>query len=170
MALEVKASGYLSEPFDCPVPVAPIEEVYLFLHNPLHDLESVWWVLMWTLLRYTPVSSVPTRTLLQAKQHLYAGLFNYPFRLRHCVFASTALWAPLPADSQAERLGANLGRYLKRQYMAVEKTIPILADAFDLDVFTTFIDTLVDMRQLFIDAGVDKVVKVWEVEASKLPK
>ncbi|KAJ8481562.1 hypothetical protein ONZ45_g15269 [Pleurotus djamor] len=102
MALEVKASGYLSEPFDCPVPVAPIEEVYLFLHNPLHDLESV---------------------------------------------------------CQAERLGANLGRYLKRQYMAVEKTIPIPADAFDLDVFTTFIDTLVDMRQLFIDAGVDKVVK-----------
>lgn len=35
------------------------DETPTFLHNPLHVLESIWWLLVWTLLCFHPESTTP---------------------------------------------------------------------------------------------------------------
>ncbi|KAJ3763536.1 hypothetical protein EV360DRAFT_33428 [Lentinula raphanica] len=50
MAAETLANGYLFTAIDTETPVVPDEKsLPSFSHNPLHDLESIWWILVYVL-------------------------------------------------------------------------------------------------------------------------
>ncbi|KAJ8693757.1 hypothetical protein PTI98_008723 [Pleurotus ostreatus] len=52
------------------------DETPTFLHNPLHDLESVWWLLVWTLLRFHPESTAPLdHNALRDQLRVFLSLF-----------------------------------------------------------------------------------------------
>ena len=58
MAVEVEAGAYLNQPY-----LYQVDGV--FSHNPLHDLESLWWVGVWFLLCHYQPSKLGDKTVQQ---------------------------------------------------------------------------------------------------------
>ena len=73
MAVEVKAGIYLNVPY--------IDQPRVFISNPLHDIESVWWVGVWFLLcHYQPSNllDIDVQEHIKVVKNFGQTLFNSP--------------------------------------------------------------------------------------------
>ncbi len=50
--------------------------IYDFRYNPMHDLESIWWIAIWTLLRNTPEDVIHS----DAQKVMYQDVFKSKMR------------------------------------------------------------------------------------------
>lgn len=59
--------------------------LYEFRFNPMHDLESVWWIAIWTLLRDSPAGAGPTAAQGKMYSNVFHGEKNRLWVLAHDV-------------------------------------------------------------------------------------
>ncbi|KAJ8514877.1 hypothetical protein ONZ45_g7621 [Pleurotus djamor] len=138
-----------------------------FMHNPFHDLESIWWLLVWTLLRLSPSQSTNLYdvAILEKKAEIFQVLFLPPFNLRHLAFKDPRFFADrLPTssfpDTSLEVSCSDLAQFLYSHYQRVEASIPIAAETFG-DMFPVFLDYIQDMDEDSQDH--DSLIKVLDV-------
>ena len=90
MAVEVEVGAYLNQTY-----MSQVDGV--FSHNPLHDLESLWWVGVWFLLCHYDPSRIPDTTVekhVEVVKKFGGTLFNNridPLSRRRAVIGSTLL-------------------------------------------------------------------------------
>ena len=90
MAVEVEVGAYLNQTY-----MSQVDGV--FSHNPLHDLESLWWVGVWFLLCHYDPSRIPNTTVekhAEVVKKFGGTLFNNridPLSRRRAVIGSTLL-------------------------------------------------------------------------------
>ena len=90
MAVEVEVGAYLNQTY-----MSQVDGV--FSHNPLHDLESLWWVGVWFLLYHYDPSRIPDTTVekhVEVVKKFGGTLFNNridPLSRRRAVIGSTLL-------------------------------------------------------------------------------
>ncbi|KAI5993483.1 hypothetical protein EDD15DRAFT_2438059 [Pisolithus albus] len=104
MASEVEAQGYLFAPVTVKAPGEDRNSLFKF--NPLHDMESLWWIATWTL--YYRVDQKGCRPSSEQIKQFYQ---LFPGRLESARFAtfSTALeYEVLPASFQRAGYGVAL--------------------------------------------------------------
>ncbi|KAJ7585670.1 hypothetical protein C8J56DRAFT_948624 [Mycena floridula] len=103
-----------------------------FRHNTLHDLESIWWILIWTFV-YLIASDAPD----SKDQIRMAGVIFLSFAGRCDCLYNTTLW-----ESHLPKLGADIRPtalhiiddvrlLLLKEYTRVEKMLPIPDAVFD---------------------------------------
>ena len=87
MAVEVEAGAYLNQ--------LHMGRVVVFSHNPLHDLESLWWVGVWFLLCHYRPNNVGDNSVqhhVKVVKKFGATLFNKgDFSSRRCALIGSAL-------------------------------------------------------------------------------
>ncbi len=115
----------------------PADETPTFLHNPLHDLESVWWLLVWSLLRFHPQSTPrPDRDALHGQLKVFLALFpgtqaQRLYALRSINLDHTSPKVSLIRVAQISKDVARLSRELIAMYAAAETSFPIPTAAFE---------------------------------------
>ncbi|KAF4564534.1 hypothetical protein EYR36_002471 [Pleurotus pulmonarius] len=113
------------------------DETPTFLHNPIHDLESVWWLLIWTLLRFHPKSTAPLdHNALRDQLGVFLSLFPGTQAQREHALQSinlnhTSTKISLIGTAQISEHVKYLSKVLVDMYTAVEKSFPIPNAAFD---------------------------------------
>ncbi|KAF4583310.1 hypothetical protein EYR38_002059 [Pleurotus pulmonarius] len=115
----------------------PADETPTFLHNPLHDLESVWWLLVWSLLRFHPQSTPrPDRDALHGQLKVFLALFpgtqaQRLYALRSINHDHTSPKVSLIRAALISKDVASLSRELIAMYAAAETSFPIPTAAFE---------------------------------------
>ncbi|THH03768.1 hypothetical protein EW145_g6025 [Phellinidium pouzarii] len=106
-------------------------------YNPLHDMESIWWIAVWELFLHEDLSEKNTRTemerILQADKAnlLFPQLLNttdrFPFFVNEDNFERTIEYLP---ESFHKVVGIldKLRRFLRTQYTQAEKRAPKIID------------------------------------------
>ncbi|KAJ8693876.1 hypothetical protein PTI98_008825 [Pleurotus ostreatus] len=116
-----------------------IDETPTFLHNPIHDLESVWWLLIWTLLRFHPKSTAPLAPLhhntLRDQLGVFLSLFpgtqaQHMSTLQSINLKHTSTKISLIGTAQISEHVKYLSAVLVNMYTTVEKSFPIPNTAF----------------------------------------
>nr|GAT49276.1 predicted protein [Mycena chlorophos] len=113
---------------------SPIEPTSIARHDLHHDLESIYWVALWLILRHTKHTH-PLRE--RACQHVFGGNGGG----KQQVFSSTMLCAPVPETSPALRvLLSRLSKMVHGQIPSIGTIQNIDYDQF-VDVFTTVLES-----------------------------
>ncbi|KAJ7135382.1 hypothetical protein C8R43DRAFT_1203559 [Mycena crocata] len=129
-AVEVVANQYLFIPDFCKNPTTNIDEPLrrtiddkytVFHHNPLHDIESTFWIALWML-----IFNTPSKTLSQGQQNLQLTIFrpnaNRVSILHGPMFTQNHFPAEfLPAVQKL----LDLRRTLKQRYTEFEATLDL---------------------------------------------
>ncbi|KAJ7572299.1 hypothetical protein C8J56DRAFT_1175366 [Mycena floridula] len=134
MAVEVALGFYKSRPLrtrvhkNPPITVANMH----FCHNPLHDLESLWWLLIWSFIHLIPVDNSST---LQDQQIAADALFLPVSMINRagCLYNGELERYIEQLDTRIQEfaeLVIFLALDLVAEYERVEKTIPILLSMF----------------------------------------
>ncbi|KAI5993480.1 hypothetical protein EDD15DRAFT_895360 [Pisolithus albus] len=118
MANEVEAQEYLF--YD---PIDPVECPFRF--NPLHDMESLWWIAAWTLYYHVDQEgSRPSSEQITQFHKLFPGRLP---SARFATFYTPLDYEMLPASFQrAGRLVNYMRREIKRAYSESEEELPPL--------------------------------------------
>ncbi|KAJ8502417.1 hypothetical protein ONZ45_g11789 [Pleurotus djamor] len=137
------------------------EPTITFRHNPIHDLESVWRVLMWTILRYSPAQQHHDQQVLKRKSEMYDGLFKAPFVDRHYSLMGQLYFKKLSSFGTAdlETWCAIISDYLRAEYTRVEATMPIALAAFQ----DSHVQVLADLRSMYDAAQAASINQLVEV-------
>lgn len=106
-----------------------------FYFNPLHDLESVWWLLVWSLFQHIPEECHDPEVIMQqteAKRRLCFDIFTRT----NCLMDQTAFFdiveSTLHSDLRSLALKVDdLLVLLRQNYQSAERVIPIPKTAFD---------------------------------------
>ncbi|KAF4598887.1 hypothetical protein EYR38_007299 [Pleurotus pulmonarius] len=177
MAIEVSTGAYQFEP----PPLA--EDVFLpptvrvtfppqhpFRHNVLHDLESIWWLTMWSIFGYYPNNAGVDLQALKTQRSCYEALFSPDFVLgmervnalntRHPRFISSIV----PLFHAMGQLTLRLRDMLTVSYSIAEATLPIKSDCH---VFRRAFDTtailLRHMKTSLEKDGIAGVTYIYEL-------
>ena len=147
MAVEVHLQRYLFRP-----PPPQLDSAALFAalksrkakvefrFNPLHDLESIWWIALWTFLHFTPADVSDTQLMKQ--YHIARTLFpgiSVDRDRNECFRSSDDFQEHLDAlafdpETVMGRLGLGvnvLAFALRQEYVRVEKKLPIQTSELD---------------------------------------
>ncbi|KAL4252835.1 hypothetical protein AB1N83_013405 [Pleurotus pulmonarius] len=177
MAVEVFGGVYLFEPMtrDIFLAAAPAGDpnahsIYPFRHNALHDLESIWWLVMWSLFNYYPNNAGVDPQALETQRNHYEALFSPGFGLdmerrnalsnRRPKFISSM---PPPFHAMGE-LALRLRNVLGASYGTAETALPIKSDcqafrpAFDMTAVL-----LKDMQASLEKDGIAGVARVYRL-------
>ncbi|KAI6144040.1 hypothetical protein BKA82DRAFT_4179732, partial [Pisolithus tinctorius] len=144
MACEVEAKNYLFKPSKV-VPIDDFseddEDKFPFKFNPLHDMESLWWIPTWILYRHVD-NAGDQRSEAQRKwfQKLFPGQLN----ARTSAFLADVDYRVLPTSFQSAAfiVTSAMRQVLKRAYTASENSMPpVYTDALaELQlVFTSYL-------------------------------
>ncbi|KAI5993464.1 hypothetical protein EDD15DRAFT_2166882, partial [Pisolithus albus] len=121
MACEVESQNYLfqmptDELFD------PVE--YSFKFNPLHDMESLWWIATWTLYYHVnQKGGRPSSGQITQFHELFPGRFQSA--LRRDAFRTALKYTVLPASfNRAGREVEYMRQRIQRAYAASEEKLP----------------------------------------------
>lgn len=174
MAVEVSVGTYLFEPIEENVFMVDIEpdsdSVHPFRHNPIHDLESIWWLAMWSIFNYYPDNIGADPEALENQRHSYEALFSPGFALdkerisaltsRRPSFLSSIV-SPFHAVGQ---LAFRLRNMLRVSYNKAETTLPIKSDCQVFhSAFATTALLLKAMKTSLEEAGITDVTRVYEL-------
>lgn len=176
MAVEVLNGRYHyrddeDDPFLVPIPASASDTPdHPFRHNVLHDLESIWWLVMWTILSYIPDSFVADAKNLADQENACYSLFSSDLSVvgterrnaledKYPDFAKPVAESPFKA---ACSLVLHLRNTIRRSYRAVEKTLPIKSDCPTfLLVLDATMGTLEAMKTSL--GGITNVTRVTEL-------
>ena len=127
MAVEVAGGGYLFDP--------PRAAKQAFYFNPLHDLESVWWLLVWSLFQLIPEDCRDTEVIMRQTQAKRLLCFDSSIRVK-CLLAEATFYQILQSELHSDLRSLavkadNLLILLRRNYRSAEQVIPIPKTAFD---------------------------------------
>ncbi|KAL4249800.1 Fungal-type protein kinase domain-containing protein [Pleurotus pulmonarius] len=177
MAVEVSDAAYLFEPIEediflaaTPAGDPDAHSIYPFRHNALHDLESIWWLVMWSIFNYYPNNAGVDPQALETQRNHYEALFSPGFgldmermnalRSPHPRFISSI--AP-PFHAMGE-LALRLRNVLRASYGTAETALPIKSDcqafrpAFDMTAVL-----LKDMQASLEKDGIAGVTYIYEL-------
>ncbi|KDQ28419.1 hypothetical protein PLEOSDRAFT_157727 [Pleurotus ostreatus PC15] len=176
MAVEVFNGRYHyrddeDDSFLVPIP-APGSDVpdHPFRHNILHDLESIWWLVMCTVLSYIPDIFVADAKALADHENACYSLFSSDLGVvgierrnaledKYPGFAKSIAESPLKT---VYSLVLHFRYTIRRSYRTVEKSLPIKSDCPTfLPVLDATIGTLEAMKTSL--AGITNVTRVTEL-------
>ncbi|KAF7428941.1 hypothetical protein PC9H_008178 [Pleurotus ostreatus] len=180
MAVEVSFGAYLFRPraaaedvFLSPTGVLPsrgTKPVHPFRHNVLHDLESIWWLAMWSIFRYYPENVRLEVQALKNQRRTYEALFSPTFTLdkeRNNALVNEEprfLLSIVPPFHNMGELALRLRNMLTVSYTIAEATLPIKSDC---QVFRPAFDTtavlLRHMKMSLERDGIAGVTSVYEL-------
>ncbi|KAF7428943.1 hypothetical protein PC9H_008180 [Pleurotus ostreatus] len=180
MAVEVSDGAYLFRPraaaedvFLSPTGVLPsrgTKPVHPFRHNVLHDLESIWWLAMWSIFRYYPDNLGVDTEALKKQRHTYEALFSPTFILdkeRNNALVNEEprfLLSIVPPFHNMGELALHLRDLLAVSYTIAEATLSIKSDC---QVFHSAFETtavlLKAMKTSLEEAGITNVTRVYEL-------
>ncbi|KAG9220243.1 hypothetical protein CCMSSC00406_0006308 [Pleurotus cornucopiae] len=180
MAVEVSLGAYQFEPSDAaedvflaktdvlpplgPMPVSP------FRHNVLHDLESIWWLTMWSIFRYHPDNVGADPEALKNQRRGYETLFSPNIavdkeRMKVLNTRLPAIVSSIPPPLYAMgQLALRLRNMLKASYIIAEATLPIKSDCQPFrPAFDTTAVLLRHMKMSLEKDGITGVTSVFEL-------
>ncbi|KAF4563014.1 hypothetical protein EYR36_003448 [Pleurotus pulmonarius] len=150
------------------LPPRGIDTAPPFRHNVLHDLESIWWLTMWSIFKYYPSNAGVDLQALETQRNRYEGLFSPDFGLDK--ERTNALRSPrprfissiVPPFHAMGQLALRLRDMLTVSY--TEATLPIKSRC---QVFRSALDTaailLGHMKLSLETAGIPGVTRVYEL-------
>ncbi|KDQ28433.1 hypothetical protein PLEOSDRAFT_157713 [Pleurotus ostreatus PC15] len=180
MAVEVSLGAYQFEPrplaedvFLSPTGVLPsrgTKPVHPFRHNVLHDLESIWWLVMWSIFRYYPENVRLEVQALKNQRRTYDALFspNIAVGVQRMNVLNTRLPAIIsslsPSFYDMGQLALRLRNLLIFSYGIAEASLPIKSDcqAFR-PAFDTTAVLLRHMKMSLEKDGIAGVTSVFEL-------
>ncbi|KAF9496386.1 hypothetical protein BDN71DRAFT_769049 [Pleurotus eryngii] len=180
MAVEVSYDGYRFRPISIAedvfltvtdvLPPLDTEPVHPFRCNALHDLESIWWLAMWSILSYYPNNIGADPEALEIQRHTYEALFSPDFALdkeRNNALANerprfiSSIAPPFHAVGQ---LAFRLRNMLRVSYTIAETTLPIRSDCQVFhSAFAATVLLLEAMKTSLEEAGITNVTRVYEL-------
>ncbi|KAI5984940.1 hypothetical protein EDD15DRAFT_2374621 [Pisolithus albus] len=122
MACEVESQNYLFERPTDELELDPVE--YSFKFNPLHDMESLWWIATWTLYFHVDQKGGrPSSGQITQFQKLFPGRFQST--LRRDAFSKALKCKVLPASFHRAGFQVEYMRQrIRRAYAASEEKLP----------------------------------------------
>lgn len=123
--------GYMFLPLDLPSDDSPDIHLPPFKYNPLHDLESLWWVAVYYVVGKNPVVPDDRDTAeVDAKRKLSAELFSTPTSRVRCILVNNAFARDVrclhPSLRQSAKALQTARSTLVKTYRSVETDIPEL--------------------------------------------
>ncbi|KAF4563021.1 hypothetical protein EYR40_007262 [Pleurotus pulmonarius] len=141
-----------------------------FRHNVLHDLESIWWLVMWSIFRYYPENIRLEVQALKNQRRTYEALFSPNITLdkerRNALANEDPRFVPsiAPPFSVIGQLALRLRDMLTVSYRIAEATLPIKSDC---QVFRSAFDTtavlLRHMKMSLERNGIAGVTSVYQL-------
>lgn len=150
MACEVAETKYFYGPKD-----TTTSTVLPFKHNYIHDLESIWWLGMFTILRHTVDGEPPYPYPISQHFSEFMTLFPTtpvdPRIRRSAFFDMSTVWSSTPpAFSQFTKALMNIHQLLLKSYSAAERYLKDEAPRIDTAAFK---DLHIEVRKLMITAN-----------------
>lgn len=151
MAVEVHIQQYIFRPPQLPSITIDIPVQNFWRFNPLHDLESIWWIALWSLLHIVPTGINAQQ--IEANNFFRASPSLDPRRnalLRESDGSDLILLLSKLDVSLPTPVLLFAARYLQGEYWKAEAKLPIKLDALDhshvqfLDIIQQLMDGLKD--------------------------
>lgn len=179
MAVEVSYGGYQFRPISIAEDVFLVptldtipdsDPVHPFRHNALHDLESIWWLAMWSIFNYYPDNVGADLEALTNQRYTYEALFSPDFALdkeRNNALANERprfISSIIPPFHAVGQLVFHLRNMLRVSYTIAETTLPIKSDCQVFhSAFATMALLLKAMKTSLEEAGITDVTRVYEL-------
>jgi hypothetical protein len=161
MAWEISRKSYRFFGTDSDDSFDHMEPTYPFKHNPIHDLESLWWIAIWILTAKAPFGSTYNKD-----QNAWHWSIFYSQVERHSILTYKAPFLhfiktlPLPFREVGFRL-ASLRSSLVNSYQTAERSYEVLDDRpfADSELPKTFVERLAEVVQTCPDVKLDSLQK-----------
>jgi hypothetical protein len=134
---------------------------YPFKYNPIHDLESLWWIAIWTLTVNSPSGSPRNKDQNMWHWNIFWNKnYRYPLLSGHPTFVNFVTILPSPFQEVRIPL-ALLQSSLVNSYQVAERSYEVLNDQpfADSKLPRTFVERLAEAVQICPDVKFDSLQK-----------
>jgi hypothetical protein len=161
MAWEISKGSYCFFGNDSNDSFDDMEPDYPFQHNPIHDLESLWWIAIWTLTWNSPSGSPRNGDQNIWHWNIFHGMIDrFSLLSRHASFVKFVKALPLPFRKVGPQV-ASLRSSLVHSYETAEIPYKALNNQpfADSELPKTFVERLAKVVQICPDVKLDNSQK-----------